>query len=170
MPASDLTLLRCGSWRTRCAADNPRAAPNRAAPFPVVAPGALLRAAAGCGRRDDRGNNRLSAASSRGRGRDLDAADRSQRRARLSCRRYSRRRPGDPDRETILSALDARPGTPMLAIDPARAKEKLESLPWVHSAVIERRFPDTISVHLVERVPMALWQHGGKIELIDRTG
>src|SRR5579871_1247439 len=74
------------------------------------------------------------------------------------------------DRETILSALDARPGTPMLAIDPARAKEKLESLPWVHSAVIERRFPDTIYVHLVERVPMALWQHGGKIELIDRTG
>ncbi len=74
------------------------------------------------------------------------------------------------DRETILSALDARPGTPMLAIDPARAKEKLESLPWVHSAVIERRFPDTIYVHLVERVPMALWQHGGRIELIDRTG
>jgi cell division protein FtsQ len=74
------------------------------------------------------------------------------------------------DRETILEALNARPGTPILAIDPTRAKQRLESLPWVRSAVIERRFPDTIYVRLVEREPMALWQHGGKLDLIDRTG
>ncbi len=74
------------------------------------------------------------------------------------------------DRETILDALGARPGTPILAVDPARAKQQLESLPWVRSAVIERRFPDTIYVRLVEREPMALWQHGGRIELIDRSG
>jgi cell division protein FtsQ len=36
--------------------------------------------------------------------------------------------------------------------------------------VIERRLPDTLYVRLVEREPLALWQHGGKIELIDRTG
>ncbi len=38
------------------------------------------------------------------------------------------------DRETILDALGARPGTPILAVDPARAKQQLESLPWVRSA------------------------------------
>lgn len=74
------------------------------------------------------------------------------------------------DRETILEALNARPGTPILAVDPMRAKRQLESLPWVRSAAIERRFPDTIYVRLVERQPMALWQHGGKLDLIDRTG
>jgi cell division protein FtsQ len=74
------------------------------------------------------------------------------------------------DRETILAALGARPGTPILAVDPERAKEQLESLPWVHSALIERRLPNTIYVRLVEREPMALWQHGGKIDLIDRSG
>jgi cell division protein FtsQ len=74
------------------------------------------------------------------------------------------------DRETILDALGARPGTPILAVDPAHAKQQLESLPWVRSALIERRLPDTIYVRLVEREPMALWQHGGKIDLIDRTG
>ncbi|HUC11567.1 MAG TPA: cell division protein FtsQ/DivIB [Stellaceae bacterium] len=74
------------------------------------------------------------------------------------------------DRKTILDALDAKPGTPILAIDPVRAKHQLESLPWVRSAVIERRLPDTIYVRLVEREPMALWQHGGKLDLIDRTG
>ncbi len=74
------------------------------------------------------------------------------------------------DRDTILKALGARLGTPILAVDPVRAKQQLESLPWVRSALIERRLPDTIYVRLVEREPMALWQHGGKIELIDRTG
>ncbi len=74
------------------------------------------------------------------------------------------------DRETILDALGARPGTPIFAVDPVRAKQKLESLPWVRSALIERRLPDTLYVRLVEREPLALWQHGGKIDLIDRTG
>jgi cell division protein FtsQ len=74
------------------------------------------------------------------------------------------------DRQTILAALGARPGTPILAVDPVRAKQQLERLPWVRSAVIERRLPDTLYVRLVEREPLALWQHGGKIELIDRTG
>ena len=74
------------------------------------------------------------------------------------------------ERETILAALAAGPGTPILAMSPRRAKEQLEALPWVRSAVVERRLPDTLYVRLVERRPLALWQHGGKIELIDREG
>ncbi len=73
-------------------------------------------------------------------------------------------------RATVLDALGAGFGTPILAVDPVRAKEKLEALPWVRSAVIERRLPDTLYVRLVERKPLALWQHGGKIQLIDRSG
>jgi len=74
------------------------------------------------------------------------------------------------DRETILAALGAGPGTPILAMSPTRAKEKLETLPWIRSAVVERRLPDTLYVRLVERKPLALWQHGGKLELIDHEG
>jgi cell division protein FtsQ len=74
------------------------------------------------------------------------------------------------DRETILAALAAGPGTPILAVDPARARAQLEALPWVHHAVVERRVPGTLYVRLVERKPLALWQHGGRIELIDRDG
>ena len=72
--------------------------------------------------------------------------------------------------ETILAALAARPGTPILAVSPKRAKQQLETLPWVRTAVIERRLPGTLYVRLVERKPLALWQHGGKIALIDRVG
>lgn len=74
------------------------------------------------------------------------------------------------DRETILAALAAGLGTPILAVSPAYVKEQLEALPWVHTAVIERRLPGTIYVRLVERKPLALWQHSGKLDLIDHEG
>jgi cell division protein FtsQ len=74
------------------------------------------------------------------------------------------------DRETILAALDAHYGTPILAVSPSRAKQQLEALPWVRSAAIERRLPGTLYVRLVERRPLAVWQHDGKHELIDRDG
>ena len=74
------------------------------------------------------------------------------------------------DRATILAALGAGPGTPILAVNPRRAKEQLEALPWIRSAVVERRLPGTLYVRLVERKPLALWQHDGKVELIDHEG
>jgi cell division protein FtsQ len=74
------------------------------------------------------------------------------------------------DTATILAALGAHAGTPILAVSPARAKEQLEALPWVRSASIERRLPGTLYVRLVERQPLAVWQHDNKLELIDRDG
>jgi cell division protein FtsQ len=71
---------------------------------------------------------------------------------------------------TILAALGATRGTPILAVDPDRARRRLESLPWVRSATIERRLPGTLFVRLVEREPLAIWQHDGKQELIDHQG
>jgi cell division protein FtsQ len=74
------------------------------------------------------------------------------------------------DAATIFAALHAGRGTPILAVSPSRAQRQLETLPWVRSAVIERHLPDTLIVRLVERQPLAVWQHGGKLELIDRQG
>jgi cell division protein FtsQ len=74
------------------------------------------------------------------------------------------------DAATIMAALAADRGTPILAVSPSRARAQLLALPWVRSAVIERRLPGTLYVRLVERKPLAIWQHGGKQELIDRDG
>ena len=73
-------------------------------------------------------------------------------------------------RQTILDALGANRGTPILSIDLDAAKARLEALPWVHSAAVERRLPDEIYVRLVERQPLAIWQHHRKFELIDQDG
>ncbi len=70
----------------------------------------------------------------------------------------------------VLAALDVRRGSPILAFDPHAAKARLEELPWVRKATVERRLPDTVFVSLEERVPMALWQKDGKLTLVDRDG
>ncbi|HTI86496.1 MAG TPA: cell division protein FtsQ/DivIB [Alphaproteobacteria bacterium] len=77
---------------------------------------------------------------------------------------------GETPREDIFAALAVARGTPMLDIDPAAARERIEELPWVKTAVVERQLPDTIFVRLVERVPLALWQKDGKLALVDSDG
>jgi cell division protein FtsQ len=74
------------------------------------------------------------------------------------------------DAATIMAALAAVRGTPILGVSPSRAQRQLERLPWVRSASIERRLPGTLFVRLVERQPLAVWQHDGRQELIDRSG
>jgi cell division protein FtsQ len=73
-------------------------------------------------------------------------------------------------RTAILDALEVDRGTPILAVDPYAAKERLESIAWVRAASVERRLPDTLFIHLVERQPLAYWQRDGKLVLIDRDG
>jgi len=74
------------------------------------------------------------------------------------------------DTATVMAALSAARGTPILSVSPHRAKQQLEALPWVRSATIERRLPGTLFVRLVERRPLAVWQHGGIQQLIDQEG
>ena len=73
-------------------------------------------------------------------------------------------------REVILSALEVERGMPILSFDPTEAKRRLERVPWVRSASVERRLPDTIRVRIAEREPLALWQRQGKLVLVDREG
>jgi cell division protein FtsQ len=77
---------------------------------------------------------------------------------------------GMTSRDAILRAIGAERGTAILTISPAEVKTRLEGLPWVRSAAVERRLPDTLHVRLVERAPFAFWQNRGKLALIDREG
>ncbi len=74
------------------------------------------------------------------------------------------------ERQAILAALGAGRGAPILSVDLDAAKTRLEAIPWVHAAAIERQLPDRIFIRLVERQPLAVWQHDRKFELIDNDG
>jgi len=70
----------------------------------------------------------------------------------------------------ILAALGVSRGSPILAVDPASAKQRLEQVPWIRSASIYRHLPDTLFVHIVEQMPLAFWQRQGQLTLIDQDG
>lgn len=73
--------------------------------------------------------------------------------------------------EDILGAIGIAQGEALLAFEPAAARERLESLPWVKEATVERRLPATIFVHLVERTPIAVFQMpAGGFALVDADG
>ncbi len=73
-------------------------------------------------------------------------------------------------REDLLKAVRLVRGAPILAFDPAAAKERIEALPWVRVASVERLLPDTVLLRIQERRPLALWQHKGRFVLIDGRG
>jgi cell division protein FtsQ len=74
------------------------------------------------------------------------------------------------DPKALLGAVGLKRGDPLLAFDPQAARERIESLPWVASAAVERLLPDTVRITIVERRPIALWQHNERLSLIDAQG
>ncbi|HVO02895.1 MAG TPA: cell division protein FtsQ/DivIB [Candidatus Cybelea sp.] len=70
----------------------------------------------------------------------------------------------------ILNAVHANRGDPMLGIDIDAIRNRLEDLPWIVSASVERRFPDQLVVSVTEAEPMALWQRDHKLYLVSRGG
>jgi len=70
----------------------------------------------------------------------------------------------------VLAALGVRVGDPVLFVDLDDGRDRLQALPWVREATVERRLPGVLFVRLVEREPMAVWQHEGGHVVIDRNG
>ena len=70
----------------------------------------------------------------------------------------------------LLKAVRIVSGAPILAYDLDGARQRVESLPWISSAIVERMLPSTIVLSVVERRPVAIWQRKGNFELIDSTG
>lgn len=58
----------------------------------------------------------------------------------------------------------------MLALDLPKVRGEMLKLGWVKDARISRRLPDTLVVDVVERDPVAVWQHDGQLHLIDVAG
>lgn len=72
--------------------------------------------------------------------------------------------------DSIRTALGIGVGDPMLGFDVTAARKRLDDLPFVDHASVERHLSGLIVVRLVERPPFAVWQHKGHFVLIDRDG
>ena len=76
----------------------------------------------------------------------------------------------DARRSVAIELTQADVADPILGIDIDAVRQRLEDLPWIVSAGVERRFPDQLVVQVTEAEPMALWQRNQKLFLVSRGG
>src|SRR5438034_8579265 len=72
-------------------------------------------------------------------------------------------------RDEVLS-LTRLDGDSMMRLDLAAAERRVESIPMVQSARLERHWPRTVRVVISERAPWAFWQVGPDRFGIDNAG
>jgi cell division protein FtsQ len=70
----------------------------------------------------------------------------------------------------LREAIGIDKGAPILGFSLEETRARIETIPWVEHATVERRLPGTVVVNLQERRPFAVWQNQGKFVLVDRTG
>jgi cell division protein FtsQ len=77
---------------------------------------------------------------------------------------------GKTSRDEILNAVQLKRGDYIFKADLKDCYDNIKKLKWVHSVMIERRLPSTLYIRLIEKKPMAFWQHKQKFYLIDTLG
>ncbi|MBC7950758.1 MAG: FtsQ-type POTRA domain-containing protein [Rhodospirillaceae bacterium] len=77
---------------------------------------------------------------------------------------------GRTNTDDIVAALSATHGAPILGVNLERVKDRLEAIPSVRVAAVERRLPGSLHLAIVERQPVAIWQNNGEHVLVDRDG
>ncbi|MBF0891325.1 FtsQ-type POTRA domain-containing protein [Gluconobacter sp. LMG 1744] len=71
---------------------------------------------------------------------------------------------------SIQDALGTSIGHPIFGFSVEAARQRLDELPFIDHATVERHMPDTVIITLVERTPIAVWQDRGHFMLINRVG
>jgi len=77
---------------------------------------------------------------------------------------------------TIMAALGVKPGDSIFTVDLPGARAHVLALDWIASADVVRRYPDAITVTVVEKRPFALWQLpapgtvGASVAVVERSG
>ena len=73
-------------------------------------------------------------------------------------------------RSSIIGTVGLKRGDPILGFQINTLRERLIKLPWVRDATIKRNWPDTVEIHISERLPMVLWQQKKRLYLMDTEG
>ena len=70
----------------------------------------------------------------------------------------------------VLTQADVPDKANVLSVDLAAIRERVEQLQWVRYAIVERVFPDTITIKIVEREPVGLARIRGQVYQFDTEG
>lgn len=70
----------------------------------------------------------------------------------------------------VIEAAGVRPGTPLARVDTGSVQRRVGALGAVRSVTVSRRWPDAVTVVVVERVPVVAVPHGRSLQLLDISG
>ena len=70
----------------------------------------------------------------------------------------------------VLQVLSLDGWTSLIGLGADEVRERVVALPWVESATVRKVYPSTLEIALVEKQPFAVWQHDGKLSLVERSG
>lgn len=70
----------------------------------------------------------------------------------------------------ILEKLQLDGWTSLIGFDADAARARIAAMPWVSSASVRKIYPDVLEVEIAEKKPLAIWQNGRQLSLIDDGG
>lgn len=70
----------------------------------------------------------------------------------------------------VLDKLELDGWTSLIGFNAEDARERIASLPWVEQAAVRKIYPHTLEVRIDERQAFAIWQQGGKLSVIEKSG
>jgi len=70
----------------------------------------------------------------------------------------------------ILRAAGVYRDEPMIGLDLAALRDRVEQVGWVKDVRVQRLLPDTLMLSVTERRPLAVWQQGGQTLVVDEQG
>jgi cell division protein FtsQ len=73
-------------------------------------------------------------------------------------------------REEVVAAVAVRPGTPLLQVDTDKVADRVATIRRVASVRVQREYPSSLRVTVVERVPIAVKDYPDGSHLFDRDG
>jgi len=75
------------------------------------------------------------------------------------------------DRAAVERATGIERGDPLVTLDAERVATRVRSLPWIDTVAVERVWPGTVAITVVERQPVvALVRADGQASLVDAEG
>ncbi|PRC41796.1 cell division protein FtsQ, partial [Mycobacterium sp. ITM-2017-0098] len=77
---------------------------------------------------------------------------------------------GAVTQEEVVGAAGVAPGTPLLQVDTDAVAERVAGIRRIASARVQRQYPSTLRITVVERVPVVVKDYPDGVHLFDRDG
>lgn len=70
----------------------------------------------------------------------------------------------------VFGAVGLDGWTSLIGFSAGEARERIARLPWVEKVEVQKVYPSTLAVTMIERQPFAVWQQGSRLWVVEEDG